>query len=293
MKIHTIAFLAALLAMTACQSPEKKAASELARVAKARDASEQTEGEIVNHAKGPVFAAGLALAAETNRSLAVVTAASLNQRAQAALGLPSATEAVEWEAIVRGLLHSNAAQRAQGAAMLAAKDGQIARLEAQLKRNGATLARAEASRDRSFLTVAREAGTWRRIKWAAGLVGGCFLFLFLAPIALRFLGIAIGGPGGGMLAGFASSAVGALARRTFAAVPEALSKAGVVAEQAHIKMSAAAEDMARAIAKAKEDPAAWGRLKPVLQKLEAERKGTAADTGETIQLLRLKARPKD
>ncbi len=268
-----------------CFSAKSSADKALKKVAEA-DASIATNRiDQVARAATYIHGTGKALAAETNRTPAVMLAYDLNTRASTIIGPPSFQDTLAIEQVVAGQLSGIAENQKRSAEILARLDGQVVDLQKQMGKLAGKKADAEESRDEKLVDYAAEADFGRKIKrwlWIGGLsVAG----LFLAPIILQVVSLAF--PAFAPLTQIFSSIVTLPFKALMKVVPAAADAAGVVSKAAHEKVEAAALQTASAIETMKvRNRAAYDNdLRPAL--LSA----TNDETQDTIRMIKKRVRP--
>ena len=287
MRSAFVTLVAATMLLTAagCFSAKSGADKALKKVAEA-DASIATNRiDQVARAATYIHGTGKALAAETNRTPAVMLAYDLNTRASTIIGPPSFQDTLAIEQVVAGQLSGIAGNQKRSAEILARLDGQVVELQKQMGKLAGKKADAEESRDEKLVDYAAEADFARKIKrwlWIGGLsVAG----LFLAPIVLQVISLAF--PAFAPLTQIFSSIVTLPFKFLMKAVPAAADAAGVVSKAAHQKVEAVALQTASAIETMKvRNRAAYDNdLRPAL--LSA----TNDETQDTIRLIKKRVRP--
>jgi hypothetical protein len=268
-----------------CFSAKTGADEALKKVAKA-DASIATNRiDQVARAATYIHGTGKALAAETNRTPAVMLAYDLNSRASTIIGPPSFQDTLAIEQVVAGQLSGIAENQKRSAEILARLDGQVVDLQKQMAKLGGKKADAEADRDEKLVDYAAEADFARKIKrwlWIGGLsVAG----LFLAPIIFQVVSLAF--PAFAPLTQIFSGIVALPFKLIMKVVPAAADAAGVVSKSAHQKVEAVALQTAAAIEtmKVKNRAAYDTTLRPAL--LSA----TNDETQDTIRMLKKRVHP--
>lgn len=184
----------------------------------------------VKEAGKHVYATGLALHAETNRSPAVSTAAEFNDMAQATLGVPDITDVKVLQEMVSGLLSTNLQIKAKAAKQKEALQADVIKLQEERDELQDKLAKAESNRDEAYQKAAVKAAAyekWRaRLFWVLGICGGgLFLALVLPALSVAFPVLA---PFSAIVTGVA----GTVARTIFRVAPKAMTSAGVVGQSA-------------------------------------------------------------
>lgn len=281
----TVVAAALLLTAAGCFSAKSGADKALKKVAEA-DASIATNRiDQVARAATYIHGTGKALAAETNRTPAVMLAYDLNTRASTIIGPPSFQDTLAIEQVVAGQLSGIAENQKRSAEILARLDGQVVELQKQMGKLAGRKADAEESRDEKLVDYAAEADFGRKIKrwlWIGGLsVAG----LFLAPIVLQVVSLAF--PAFAPLTQIFSSIVTLPFKALMKVVPAAADAAGVVSKAAHEKVEAVALQTASAIEtmKVRNRSAYDNDLRPAL--LSA----TNDETQDTIRLIKKRVRP--
>ena len=228
-----------------CFSAKSGADKALKKVAEA-DASIATNRiDQVARAATYIHGTGKALAAETNRTPAVMLAYDLNTRASTIIGPPSFQDTLAIEQVVTGQLSGIAENQKRSAEILARLDGQVVDLQKQMEKLSGKKADAEESRDQKLVDYAAEADFGRKVKrwlWIAGL---SLAALFIAPIVLQ--GVSVAFPAFSPLTQIATSLVTLPGKLIVKAVPAARKSLGVVDEEAHQRLSVAASQVTQAI----------------------------------------------
>ena len=268
-----------------CFSAKSGADNALKKVAEAEASIATNRIDQVARAATYIHGTGKALAAETNRTPAVMLAYDLNTRASTIIGPPSFQDTLAIEQVVAGQLSGIAENQKRSAEILARLDGQVVELQKQMGKLAGKKADAEESRDEKLVDYAAEADFGRKIKrwlWIGGLsVAG----LFLAPIILQVVSMAF--PAFAPLTQIFSSIVTLPFKFLVKAVPAAADAAGVVSKAAHQKVEAVALQTAAAIEtmKVRNRTAYDNDLRPAL--LSA----TNDETQDTIRLIKKRVRP--
>lgn len=268
-----------------CFSAKSGADNALKRVAEA-DASIATNRiDQVARAATYIHGTGKALAAETNRTPAVMLAYDLNTRASTIIGPPSFQDTLAIEQVVAGQLSGIAENQKRSAEILARLDGQVVELQKQMGKLAGKKADAEEARDEKLVDYAAEADFARRIKrwlWIGGLsIAG----LILAPIIFQVISLAF--PAFAPLTQIFAGIVALPFKFLVKAVPAAADAAGVVSKAAHEKVELVALQTAAAIEtmKARNRAAYEADLRPAL--LSA----TNDETQDTIRILKKRVKP--
>ena len=182
----------------------------------------------VKEASKHVYATGLALHHETNRSPALVTASEFNDMAQATLGVPDINDVQTLKEMIGGLLSTNLELKARAEKQKTVLQADIVKLQTERDELEARLTKAEANRDEAYQKAAEKAAkyeTWRRrIFWALGIIGGgTFLSLILPALSTAFPPLA-------PFSAIVTGVFGTIARTIFRVAPKAMTSAGVVGQ---------------------------------------------------------------
>lgn len=231
-----------------CQSANQRNLRNTGNVDDAKDAIDANRNLQVDEAKKHVYATGVALGSETNRTGSVILATEMNEMAKLTLGNPDIADVNELTGMVTGLLSTNSTEVVKAEQIKARLIKRIASLQSDVSELKDDLSEAEAKRDADYRKAAEKAERWetwtRRVKWIAGGLG----FLIFLTIALPAASIAF--PAIAPVAGLFSSLVGNIVKSIFRLIPSAVGKAGVVAgntfngyQQALKALTAAIDEM--------------------------------------------------
>ena len=257
--------ITAAVLLTGCRGALGIFGSKKAKVDASKQALVDNREAQVREASKHVYATGLALDAETNRSPAVTTATDFNELAQVTLGPPDVSDVSMLKEMINGLLSTNASLRAAAEKQKKQLENREADLQAERQKLEGKLDRAEKQRDEAYEDAAKKAAIyekWRaRLYWIVGILGGGFLlsiilpalstaFPVLAPFAAVFNGL-----------------FGTLTRTIFRIAPKAMQTAGVVGQATHQLSENTLRDLVIAIGKVKsKDPETFEKvLKPELR----------------------------
>jgi len=241
--------ITAAVLLTGCRGALGIFGSKKAKVDDSKKALTVNREAQVREASKHVYATGLALDAETNRSPAVTTAADFNELAQVTLGPPDVSDVHVLKDMISGLLSTNASLKAAAEKQKLKLESEVVALQEEQKKLEGKLDKAERNRDAAYEDAAKKAAIyekWRaRIYWIIGILGGGFLlsiilpalstaFPVLAPFAAVFNGL-----------------FGTLTRTIFRIAPKAMQTAGVVGQAAHTLSENTLRDLVIAIGKIK------------------------------------------
>lgn len=241
----TIAAAFAGLLLAGCFSARKQADKALDRVQRADEAGASNRVAQVEKAAALVHGTGRALAAETNRSPAVLLAYDLNTRAETVLGAPRYQDAIAMENIVRGALSPLVEEQRASREALARIDGQVTSLQRRMDGIQREKGNAEDARDDRLLSAASEVDTWRKVKRWLWIGGISLASLFIAPFVLQVISVAF--PAFAPLTQIAVGIVSFPAKLLIRAVPAARTSLGVVEQEAHDRVTVAATQVTKAI----------------------------------------------
>ena len=199
----------------------------------------------VKEAAKHVYATGLALHVETNRSPAIATAVEFNDMAQATLGAPDVTDIKVLQEMITGLLSTNRDLKVRAEKQKEALQSDVIKLQAERDALQDKLTKVESARDEAYEQAAEKAAKyekWRaRLFWLLGIFGGgLFLALVLPALSVAFPVLA---PFSAIVTGVA----GTVARTIFRVDPKAMTSAGVVGQSAYQLTERTLSDVVRAI----------------------------------------------
>lgn len=217
----------AVVSLLGCQSRRGQTDRAQAKVAAVENDLRKNGDDLTR--KAAVFTAGVgdALAAETNRTPAVLLAYDLNQRAAALLPAPDYSELRLMQTAVEGMLSQVEARQKAAEDLLRKLDVTVGRLQAERGKLDGKLDQAEQKRDDLMDRMASEADFGRKVKrWLWWGVGGV-AFLFVAPIL--FQGLSLAFPAFAPITALLAGIVAAPGKLLVKAVPAAADSMGVVA----------------------------------------------------------------
>lgn len=252
--------LSAALLLAGCMSSTfaDKSAKATAKVEAAKQKETALEDRKVDTAKAYVYGAGEAL----RQPEGVPVASGLVRRAALTLGPPSMEDAGSMDKIVSGMLSAEQEARKAAEARLAVLDARVVGLERRLEQAQKATEKAEEKRDGVLAEASGFADKYLSVRRLVYAAIGLFAAYTLLPVLLRILALFSGGPIGGLVA----STLGSLIRSVGQAVPETLSKAGVVALEQHRRVEAALENVVVGVERFKKsEPGAKAPLGAILR----------------------------
>lgn len=275
----------AALILAGCFSARDGADKAAKKVAEANAAIATNRNQQLDRAATFIHGTQKALAAETNKSLAIGLAYDLNSRAATIIGSPRYEDGIAIDAAVRGALSGIAEQQLKAAEILARLDGQVVSLQKRMDTLQGKRVDAEESRDAKLAQYAEEADFGRKVKrwlWIGGL---SLAGLVVAPFVLQIVSLMF--PAFAPLTQMFAGILTIPFKMLFKAVPVAANAAGVVSRETHEKVEEVALQTTAAIEylKSKNRAAYNSDLRPAL--LSA----TNEASQETIRILKKNIKP--
>jgi hypothetical protein len=231
--------------LAGCAGAVGRQTTRQGKVDAAHTALTSNRGAQVEQASKHVFAAGVALETETNRTPAIQVASEFAELAQLTLGSPSVSEVTVLRNMVFGLLSTNAELQVAAHVTKQKLLGDISALQEKQKKLEKQLVEAEAKRDADYQIAAEKAGKYEwwvnKIKWIIGIVCGSLLLSILLPA------LSVAFPVLSPFASIFNAVFGGITRSIFRIAPRAMESAGVVAGSAYALSERTAADLVVAI----------------------------------------------